>query len=113
MPNSGTVTAGSVALASQYNNLRDDVLSSTTSHTHSGSADAGAKIEGTALKSTGATVGYLLTAGAGGTTTTWSAPPAGGGQLTFVSGTSAFSTATNNGGTALQLQLPNNVVFTS
>jgi len=66
MPNSGTVTAGSVALASQYNNLRDDVLSSTTSHVHSGSADAGAKIEGSYLKSTGATDGQVLTADGAG-----------------------------------------------
>jgi hypothetical protein len=82
MPNSGTVTAGSVALASQYNNLRSDVLDATTSHTHSGSADAGAKIEGTALKSTGATAGYVLTAGAGGTTTTWAAAADAGGFST-------------------------------
>ncbi len=67
MPNSGTVTAGSVALASQYNNLRSDVLDATTSHVHSGSADAGAKIEGSYLKSTGATNGQVLAAdGAGG-----------------------------------------------
>lgn len=101
MPNSGTVTAGSVALASQYNNLRSDVLDATTSHTHSGSADAGAKIEGTALKSTGATVGYLLTAGAGGTTTTWSAPPAGAGQVTFGTATAAFATAAS--GTSVRM----------
>ena len=31
MANSGTVTAGSAALASQYNNLRDDVLNITES----------------------------------------------------------------------------------
>jgi len=62
MPNSGTVTAGSVALASQYNNLRSDVLDATTSHVHSGSADAGARIEATYLKSTGATNGQVLAA---------------------------------------------------
>jgi hypothetical protein len=82
MPNSGTVTAGSVALASQYNNLRADVLDASTSHTHSGAADAGAQIEGTALKSTGATAGYVLTAGAGGTTTTWAAAADAGGFST-------------------------------
>lgn len=81
MPNSGTVTAGSVALASQYNNLRSDVLDASTGHTHSGAADAGAKIEGTALKSTGATSGHVLTAGAGGTSTTWAAVSAGGYQV--------------------------------
>ena len=72
MANSGTVSAGSVALASQYNNLRADVLSPTTGHAHDGTTDGGNQIEGTALHSTGATVGYVLTAGAGGTTTTWS-----------------------------------------
>ena len=76
MANSGTVTAGSAALASQYNNLRDDVLNVSTGHTHSGSADAGARIEGTAIKSTGATAGFVLTAGVGGTATTFAAVPA-------------------------------------
>jgi hypothetical protein len=98
MPNSGTVTAGSVALASQYNNLRADVLNITTGHTHTGAADAGAQIEGTALKSTGATAGHVLTAGTGGTATTWAALPAGGGAFTagtFVSGTvSTFANGT-------------------
>jgi hypothetical protein len=94
MPNSGTVTAGSAALASQYNNLRDDVLNVSTGHTHTGASENGAQVEGTALKSTGATAGYVLTAGAGGTATTWSALPAGGGALTFISGTAVFSTAT-------------------
>jgi hypothetical protein len=93
MANSGTVTAGSVALASQYNNLRSDVLDASTGHTHSGAADAGAQVEGTALKSTGATAGHVLTAGAGGTATTWSALPAGAGQVTFGTATAAFSTA--------------------
>jgi len=92
MANSGTVSAGSAALASQYNNLRDDVLNITTGHTHSGSADAGAKIEGTALKSTGATDGYVLTAGAGGTTTTWAAVPAAGGNYNAPSTASAVFT---------------------
>lgn len=77
MPNSGTVSAGSVALASQYNNLRADVLSNTTGHVHDGTTDGGKQIEGTVLKSTGATSGYVLTAGAGGTATTWTAPAPG------------------------------------
>jgi hypothetical protein len=75
MANSGTVTAGSAALASQYNNLRDDVLNISTGHTHTGAADAGAQIEGTALKSTGATPGNVLIAGTGGTATTWGTFP--------------------------------------
>jgi hypothetical protein len=85
MPNSGTVTAGSVALASQYNNLRADVLDVATGHTHAGTTGEGAQIEGTALKSTGATAGHVLTAGAGGTATTWAAVQSEAG---------AFSTAT-------------------
>jgi hypothetical protein len=103
MPNSGTVTAGSVALASQYNNLRDDVLNVSTGHTHTGAADAGAQIEGTALKSTGATAGHVLTAGTGGTATTWAALPAGGGQLTFGGMTSAaYGTTSTADGTVYQ-----------
>jgi hypothetical protein len=98
MPNSGTVTAGSVALASQYNNLRADVLDASTSHTHSGAADAGAQIEGTALKSTGATAGHVLTAGAGGTTTTWS-PLASSGALSLATASAAYATAAS--GTAV------------
>jgi len=62
MPNSGTVTAGSAALASQYNNLRDDVLDTSTGHTHTGASENGARVEGTALKATGVTDGYILTA---------------------------------------------------
>jgi hypothetical protein len=77
VPNSGTVTAGSLAQASQYNNLRDDVLNVSTGHTHSGTAEGGAPIEGTVIRSTGVTSGYLLTAGAGGTSTTWTAPTPG------------------------------------
>lgn len=94
MPNSGTVTAGSAALASQYNNLRDDVLNTSTGHTHTGASENGAQIEGTVIKSTGATSGYVLTAGSGGTATTWSALPSGGGALTFPNAQSAaFATA--------------------
>jgi len=97
MANSGTVTAGSAALASQYNNLRDDVLSISTGHTHSGSADAGAKIEGTALKSTGATAGYVLTAGVGGTATVWSAS-ASSGALSLATASAAYGTAADGTG---------------
>jgi hypothetical protein len=110
MPNSGTVTAGSVALASQYNNLRSDVLDASTGHTHTGASENGAQIEGTAIKSTGATSGYVLTAGAGGTTTTWAA--VGGPTVSAVYGTAAFSTATNNGGTPVSYQAtPSNVAW--
>jgi hypothetical protein len=83
MANSGTVTAGSAALASQYNNLRDDVLNVSTGHTHTGASEDGKQVEGTAIASTGATVGYVLTAGTGGTATNWSALPAGGGELSY------------------------------
>lgn len=42
MASSGTVTANvSSVLASQYNNLRDDVLNISTGHIHDGSADGG------------------------------------------------------------------------
>ncbi len=98
MPNSGTVTAGSVALASQYNNLRSDVLDASTGHTHSGAADSGARVEGTAIKSTGATSGYVLTAGVGGTATTWSAP-ASSGALSLSTASAAYATAAS--GTAV------------
>ena len=51
MANSGTVTAGSAALASQYNNLRADVLSITTGHGHSGVGEDGkAIVSGGVLK---------------------------------------------------------------
>ena len=67
MANSGTVTAGSAALASQYNNLRDDVLNVSTGHTHTGASEDGKKVEGSAIASTGATNGQVLAAdGAGG-----------------------------------------------
>jgi hypothetical protein len=66
MANSGTVTAGSAALASQYNNLRDDVLNVTTGHTHTGASENGKKVEGSAIASTGATNGQVLTADGAG-----------------------------------------------
>ncbi len=80
MPNSGTVTAGSAALASQYNNLRDDVLNITTGHTHTGASENGAKVEGTALKATGITDGYVLTAD-GSNGVAWEAIAAAGADV--------------------------------
>lgn len=59
----------------------------------SGSGGASfASVEGTAIKSTSATVGYVLTAGAGGTTTTWAAVPAAGGNYNAPSTASAVFT---------------------
>lgn len=67
MPNSGTVTAGSAALASQYNNLRADVLNVSTGHTHTGASEDGAKVAATGVSSGTATDGFVLTAdGSGG-----------------------------------------------
>lgn len=61
----------------------------------SGSGGASfASVEGTAIASTGATAGHVLTAGVGGTTTTWSALPAGAGNLSILAGTSTYSTST-------------------
>ena len=104
MANSGTVTAGSAALASQYNNLRDDVLNVSTGHTHTGASENGKKVHGTALDSTGATNGQVLAAnGSGGAAFTTLAQS---GAFSAIYGTAAFSTATNNGGSALQYQSP-------
>ena len=66
MANSGTVTAGSAALASQYNNLRDDVLSITTGHTHTGASENGAKVAATGVSSGTAANGAVLTADGSG-----------------------------------------------
>jgi len=67
MANSGTVTAGSAALASQYNNLRDDVLNITTGHTHTGASENGAKVAATGVSSGTAALNAVLTAdGSGG-----------------------------------------------
>ena len=41
MANSGTVTASDLVLYSQYNNLRKDVLDTSSGHNHSGSTDCG------------------------------------------------------------------------
>jgi hypothetical protein len=104
MANSGTVTAGSAALASQYNNLRDDVLNVSTGHTHTGASEDGKKVEGSAIASTGATNGQVLAAdGAGGASFT---TPAQSGAFSAIYGTAAFATATNNGGSALRYQNP-------
>jgi hypothetical protein len=91
MANSGTVTAGSAALASQYNNLRDDVLNVSTGHTHTGASEDGKKVHGTALDTTGATNGQVLTAnGSGGAAFVASASS---GALSITTATAAFSTA--------------------
>lgn len=104
MPLSGSVTAGSAALASQYNNLRDDVLNVSTGHTHTGASENGAKVHGSAIASTGATNGQVLTAnGSGGASFT---TLASSGALSAIYGTAAFATATNNGGSALRYQDP-------
>ena len=67
MANSGTVTAGSAALASQYNNLRADVLNITTGHTHTGASENGAKVAATGVSSGTAALGAVLSAdGSGG-----------------------------------------------
>lgn len=95
MANSGTVTAGSAALASQYNNLRDDVLNVSTGHTHTGASEDGKQVEGTAIASTGATAGYVLTAGTGGTATTWQ-PAADSGAFATASMSFSFSSANDN-----------------
>jgi len=45
MPQSGQVTAGvSSVLASQYNNLRDDVLNVTLGHRHTGASEDGRQV---------------------------------------------------------------------
>ena len=66
MANSGTVTAGSAALASQYNNLRDDVLNVSTGHTHTGASEDGALVAATGVSSGTAALGAVLTADGSG-----------------------------------------------
>ena len=57
MAASSTVTTGDIATAAQYNNLRTDVLDSSSSHTHAGTSNTGVKVnsnnlQGTVLAST-------------------------------------------------------------
>jgi hypothetical protein len=96
MANSGTVTAGSAALASQYNNLRLDVLDVTTGHTHAGTTNEGAKVAATGVSSGTAANGAVLTAdgsgaaaflalNAGGMTLISTATPSAATSLSFTS----------------------------
>jgi hypothetical protein len=78
MPNSGTVTAGSAALASQYNNLRDDVLNTSTGHTHTGASENGAKVAATGISSGTAANGAVLTADGSGASAFLAAAASGG-----------------------------------
>ena len=78
MANSGTVTAGSAALASQYNNLRDDVLSISTGHTHTGASENGAKVAATGVASGTAANGAVLTADGSGAAAFLAAGASGG-----------------------------------
>jgi len=57
MAASSTVTTGDIATAAQYNDLRTDVLDSSSSHTHAGTSNTGVKVnsnnlQGTVLAST-------------------------------------------------------------
>ena len=52
MANSSTVSSGEQATASQYNNLRDDVLSTTSGHLHDAS-NGRAHVEFTILAAEG------------------------------------------------------------
>ena len=57
MAASSAVTTGDIATAAQYNNLRTDVLDSSSSHTHAGTSNTGVKVnsnnlQGTVLAST-------------------------------------------------------------
>ena len=78
MANSGTVTAGSAALASQYNNLRDDVLNVSTGHTHTGASENGAKVAATGVSSGTAALGAVLTADGSGAAAFLAAGASGG-----------------------------------
>lgn len=78
MANSGTVTAGSAALASQYNNLRDDVLNVSTGHTHTGASENGAKVAATGVSSGTAALGAVLTADGSGAAAFLAASASGG-----------------------------------
>jgi len=85
MANSGTVTAGSAALASQYNNLRDDVLNITTGHTHTGASENGAKVAATGVSSGTAANGAVLTANGSGAAAFLAAAAAGADVQEFTS----------------------------
>lgn len=78
MANSGTVTAGSAALASQYNNLRLDVLDVSTGHTHAGTTNEGAKVAATGVSSGTAANGAVLTADGSGAAAFLAAGASGG-----------------------------------
>jgi len=78
MANSGTVTAGSAALASQYNNLRLDVLDVSTGHTHAGTTNEGAKVAATGVSSGTAALGAVLTADGSGAAAFLAAGASGG-----------------------------------
>ncbi len=78
MANSGTVTAGSAALASQYNNLRLDVLDVSTGHTHAGTTNEGAKVAATGVSSGTAALGAVLTADGSGAAAFLAAAASGG-----------------------------------
>ena len=90
MANSGTVTAGSAALASQYNNLRDDVLNVSTGHTHTGASENGAKVAATGVASGTAANGAVLTADGSGAAA-FVAAGASGGVLKYEQFTSSGS----------------------
>jgi hypothetical protein len=61
-----------------------------------GTAALVANIQGTAIKSTGATAGYVLTAGTGGTATTWAALPAAGDAGGFSTASVSFNFSSAN-----------------
>lgn len=85
MPNSGTVTAGSAALASQYNNLRADVLNVSTGHTHTGASEDGAKVAATGISSGTAANGAVLTANGSGASAFLALASTGADVQTFTS----------------------------